>query len=120
MQVSGGGGVIEGPLSQGGYQVLLAQMPINIPGEKMTVGGEDCPCWGFVGVLLNWEQLLEEVGLHSHFSDEGMQFTLTRMENVTAGDGSIEEKVRPVSTSLGMLFTLARMGNVTAGDGEHR
>ncbi|KAJ1492597.1 hypothetical protein T484DRAFT_2904614 [Baffinella frigidus] len=107
------GVVIAGPLvlvEDDIVKTLIARLPINIPGQMMIVGGKEYECWGFVVALLDWEQLIEEVGVYSRFENAGMLFSLTRTDRVKQSDGTFFDKVVTIAESKEIT---ASGGNIT-------
>lgn len=64
---------------------FVARLPINLPGQSLRLQGKEYGCWGWVTVVLNWDKLLDVVGVYTRFEREGLLFELLRSNRISPG-----------------------------------
>ncbi|KAJ1491274.1 nucleotide cyclase [Baffinella frigidus] len=94
-------------------KALLASLAINIEGESMDVGDVVYECWGMTTVIINWEQLLESVGLYRRINNAGMLFTLSRFDNITRPNGTFFEGATIIACSKEITESEKAGGNLS-------
>jgi signal transduction histidine kinase/CheY-like chemotaxis protein len=63
-------------------KAFIARLPIEVPDHQITIDGVPYNRWGFATALVNWEALVHKSGVYETFAELGMQFQLTRTDQI--------------------------------------
>jgi len=77
-------------------KALIVRLPIAIDGFNITVDGEVFQSWGLATALINWEALVNRSLIYEQFLKNGLEFLLTRTDNVlnaTTGEYYLQDVV---------------------------
>ncbi len=61
---------------------FIARLPVNLPGYNIFAGGVNYSSWGLVSAIINWEMLLENCDFFQRFEAKGIQFELSKIEQI--------------------------------------
>ena len=98
--------VVEGPISLVQCptcdpvvrQAFIARLNIKSENHSMEVNGKTYNSWGFAGVLINWQALVDRGGIYQSFQQKGFGFLLTRTDRITNQTTGVEtDHVSPTS-----------------------
>lgn len=99
---------------------MIARLAINFDEDdryNITIPAYDSipeksyNCWGFAVVIINWDALIYQVGIHKRFEDQGLLFSLTREDKRIQPDGSVTSSKAVIAESK----TITDGRNATTG-----